>query len=275
MEYTVKQLKELTGTECYAMYEQLNDYILDSYNVNQQWEKGGKSGEICLRYGRGGKTLCTIYFRQGQIGIMVIFGKEERKKFEETESRFSEKVRDIYYHTHTYHDGKWMMFDVSNTDLYGDIKMLLEIKKSPNRQFTMCGYCCDMCKAFIGNIRKKDERGILAGYWKRYYDLDIPVENMNCDGCRCKKEEAHRVDGACPVRACVLSRKLNDCSECENYPCETFLTRKGLSHAEADEREELDVLSYYEYLGAYDNQSRLERRLKRTDDSMEDAKDGR
>lgn len=36
MEYTVKQLKELTGTECYAMYEQLNDYILDSYNINQQ-----------------------------------------------------------------------------------------------------------------------------------------------------------------------------------------------------------------------------------------------
>ena len=175
MGYTVKQLKELTGTECYAMYEQLNHYIMDSYNVNQQWEKEKKDGEICLRYRRGGKTLCTVYFRRGQIGIMVIFGKEERKKFEESESRFSEKVRDIYYRAQTYHD-------------------------------------------------------------------------------------------ACPGRACVLSRKLNDCAECENYPCETFLSRKGLSHAEADEMEELDVLSYHEYLAAFDNRSRLERRLKRNDD---------
>ena len=266
MGYTVKQLKELTGTECYAMYEQLNHYIMDSYNVNQQWEKEKKDGEICLRYRRSGKTLCTVYFRRGQIGIMVIFGKEERKKFEESESRFSEKVRDIYYRAQTYHDGKWMMFDVSNSELYDDIKMLLEIKKSPDRKLTMCGYCCDMCQAFVRNIRKKDEREQLAGYWKRYYDLDIPVENMNCDGCRCKKAEARRIDDACPVRACVLSRKLNACAECENYPCETFLSRKGLSHAEADEMEELDVLSYHEYLAAFDNRSRLERRLKRNDD---------
>jgi hypothetical protein len=39
-----------------------------------------------------------------------------------------------------------------------------------------------------------------------------------------------------------------------------------LSHAEADEMEELDVLSYHEYLAAFDNRSRLERRLKRNDD---------
>lgn len=263
MEYTIKQLKELTGAECYAVYERLNQYILDSYNVNQQWEKGGKDWEICLRYGRSGKTLCTVYFRRDQIGIMVIFGKEERRKFEETDGRFSEKVRNIYYGSKTYHDGKWMMFDVKNAELFDEIKMLLEIKKAPNRKLTMCGYCCDMCKAFVGNIRKKDEREILSGYWKRYYDLDIPVENMNCDGCLCKRADARRVDDACPVRACVQERKLSDCSECESYPCKTFLTRKGLSHAEANEIEELDIPGYYEYLGAYDNHSRLERRLKK------------
>ena len=264
MEYTKKQLKELTGAEYYGMYERLNEYILDSYNVNQQWDKGGKDWEICLRYGRSGKTLCTVYFRRGRIGVMVIFGKEERKKFEETESRFSETIRNIYYGAKTYHDGKWMMFDVNNAELLDEIKMLLEIKKSPNRILTMCGYCCDMCKAFVGNTRKKDEREILAGYWKRYYGLNIPVENMNCDGCRCKKADAHRVDDACPVRACVQDRKLTDCSECTDYPCEIFLSRKGLSHAEADGIEELDIPSYYEYLGAYDNQSRLDR-LKEID----------
>lgn len=260
MEYTVKQLQNLTGAECYAVYELFNNYILDHYNVDQLWDKGGKYGEVCLRYGRGGKTLCTIYFRQKQLGIWVVLGKEERIKFEEAESRFSEKTRDIYWRTKTYHDGKWLMFDVDNAELFDDIKALLEIKKSPNRNLTMCGYCCDMCKAFVGNIKKKDEREILTGYWNRYYGLNIPVENMNCDGCRCKRSNAHRVDDACPVRACVQSKKLNDCSECENYPCEIWNSRKGLSHAEANTVSELDILSYYEYLGAYDNRSRLERK---------------
>lgn len=263
MEYTIERLKELAGAERYAMYERLNQYILKSYNVNQQWGEGGKDWEICLRYVRSKKTLCTIYFRREQMGILLIFGKEEQRKFEGAEENFSETVRNIYHGSKAYHDGKWMMFDGNNAELYDEIKKMLEIKKSPNRTLTMCGYCCDMCKAFVGNIRKKDEREILSGYWKRYYGLNIPVGNMNCDGCRCKKADAHRVDDACPVRACVQGRNLTDCSECENYPCETFLTRKGLSHAEANEIEELDIPGYYEYLGAYDNQSRLEHRLQR------------
>ena len=35
----------------------------------------------------------------------------------------------------------------------------------------MCSYCCDMCKTFAGNIKKKDERNILSDYWNKYYDL--------------------------------------------------------------------------------------------------------
>ena len=37
----------------------------------------------------------------------------------------------------------------------------------------MCGYCCDMCKAFAGNIKKKDERNVLSDYWNKYYDMLI------------------------------------------------------------------------------------------------------
>lgn len=143
------------------------------------------------------------------------------------EENFSEHVRDKYECTKTYHDGKWLMFDVDDTSLFHDIRMLLEIKKSPNRKLTMCGYCCDMCKAFVGNIKKKDERNILSDYWKKYYDLSIPAENIKCDGCRCKKPDAHRI---------------------------------VLSHNEANEINELDILNYYEYLGAFDNKSRLDRK---------------
>lgn len=133
MGWTVKQIQNLLGTECYAMYEQLNNYILDNYNVNQVWGDGGKYGDICLRYSRSGKTLCTVYFRQRQLSILVILGQDEREKFEEIKENFSVQVQDQYERIEIYHDGKWLMFDVEDIHLFSDIRMLLEIKKTPNQ----------------------------------------------------------------------------------------------------------------------------------------------
>ncbi len=259
MAYTADFLLGLLGADCYKMYERVNNFIMDGYNVNQMWDKGGKYGDICLRYSRSGKTLCTLYFRREQLGIWIILGKEERGKFEEKRNQFSHGLQEIYDMTEVYHDGKWLMFDVEDDYLYNEITSLLMVKKAPNRKFTMCGYCCDMCKAYAANIKKSDERQSLSEYWNKYYNLDISPENISCDGCRCMKADARRIDNACPVRDCVLHKKLNDCSECAKYPCDIFLSRKGLSYEEAYEIEKLDLSSYYDFLGAFDNKSRLDR----------------
>lgn len=263
MGYTKKQLEELIGTEFYRMYWQFNDYVLDHYNVSQIWDKGGRDWESCVRYSRSGKTLCTAFFRKEKVGVLIIFGKKERERFEETADRFCAAVRENYDSAETYHDGKWMMFDLDAPGMLSELELLLAVKKAPNRKSAMCGYCCDMCKAFAGNVKKNDQRAILSEYWKKYYGLDIPAEKMQCDGCRCKKDDARRIDGACPVRACAMGRKFHDCSECAEYPCENFLSRKGLSLEEADAACGLDLWDYYEYLSAFDNKSRLDRRKRK------------
>lgn len=260
MKYTAEDLRKLLEADAYKMYEQVNDFIMDNYNVNQLWDAGGKYGDICLRYSRNGKTLCTLYFRQKQLGIWIIFGKGERSKFEDMRNQFSPELQEKYDSTEVYHDGKWLMFNVVDNSLIDEIVLLLAIKKSPNRKLTMCGYCCDMCKAFLSNIKKKDERNVLSEYWKNYYDLNISPENISCEGCGCMKGNAHRIDGDCPVRSCVLDKKINDCSECEKYPCDVFFSREGLNYGEAYEIKKLDVASYYEFLGAFDNKSRLDRK---------------
>ena len=262
MGYTKKQLEELIGTAGYQLYRKLNDDILDRYQVSQMWDKGGKDWESCLRYSRGGKTLCTVYFREGQAGVLIIFGKKERERFEESADRFSAAVREKYYASRTYHDGKWMLFDLETPDMLMDMVMLLAVKKAPDKKLAMCGYCCDMCKVFARNVKKKDQRASLSAYWERYYGLLIPAEKMQCDGCRCKKSGARRIDDSCPVRACVMGKKLEGCWACTSYPCEVFRSRKGLSPGEADAVSELDIAEYYEYLGAFDNKSRLDRREK-------------
>ncbi len=252
-------LLELLSEKVYSVYEQINTFILDNYNVDLLWDKGGKYGELCLRYSRSSKTLCTLYFRKEQLGIWFIFGKEEREKFEREHENFSQSVIDKYNQTAIFHDGKWLMFDVEDNDLLDDFVKLLKIKKKPNRQFTMCGYCCDMCKAYKANIKKKDQREELSRAWNTYYKLDIASTSIQCDGCRCMKADAHRIDNDCPVRACVLQRKINHCSDCDEYPCTLFFTRKGLSYEEANQIKEIDITDYTNYLMAFDNKSRLDR----------------
>ena len=125
---------------------------------------------------------------------------------------------------------------------------------------TRCGYCCNLCKAFAPNIKDNDQRQELSKVWKEYYDLDIPTDDIYCDGCRCEKQTSKLIDTSCPVRKCVIDEKLNHCGDCSKYPCSTFNERKGLSASEAEEKlgENYDASKYNEYLLAYDNKSRID-----------------
>lgn len=51
-------------------------------------------------------------------------------------------------------------------------------------ELTMCGYRCDLCKAFSGNIKKKDERKELSAMRLKYYALNIPPVDILLRGAR-------------------------------------------------------------------------------------------
>ncbi len=65
---------------------------------------------------------------------MVILGKRERDKFEMQRKLFSKEVQTLYDEATTYHDGKWIMFELRDTGLFSDIERLLQIKRRPNRK---------------------------------------------------------------------------------------------------------------------------------------------
>jgi len=49
-------------------------------------------------------------------------------------SEFSKYVCDYYDNSKTYHDGKWMMFEPTDTSLFDDFIRLLKIKRKPNKK---------------------------------------------------------------------------------------------------------------------------------------------
>lgn len=131
MEYTKEEISSLLGSDCEKMYSRLHDYLMENYSFEPVWAKGGKYGKACVRYRRGGKTLCTLYLRERQLGVWIILGGNERAKFEENAALFSEEIREKYRTTETYHDGKWLFFDVEDDSLFDQLVLLLSIKKKP------------------------------------------------------------------------------------------------------------------------------------------------
>lgn len=117
-----------------AAWEELTGWIESNYNMDILWGKGGKAGLYEKKYRCGGKALCYFYPRRGNFGFMVIFGKSEREKFEQSISDFSKPLVDIYEKSTTYHDGKWVMLEITDSSLLDDAKKMLLIKRKPNKK---------------------------------------------------------------------------------------------------------------------------------------------
>ena len=129
-----EQLTMLLGKPLYEIWNQLCTLIDEKYEMERLWGTGGKAWTYEYKYRRGGKTLCALDARENCVGFMVIFGKDERQKFEQDREDYAEEIQRVYDEAQTYHDGKWMMFEPVDTSLFDDLIRLLGIKRKPNRK---------------------------------------------------------------------------------------------------------------------------------------------
>ena len=132
-----QELKNLLGESLFEVWTKLCAAIDTQYDMDRLWDNGGKAWTYEYKYRRGGKTLCALYARENCIGFMIIFGKNEREKFEASRERYSEQIQTIYDAAKTYHDGKWVMFQPVDTVLFDDFVRLLGIKRKPNKKLDL------------------------------------------------------------------------------------------------------------------------------------------
>lgn len=128
------EMTALLGQSLYDVWNKLCALIDGKYEMECLWNKGGKAWIYEYKYRRGGKTLCALYARENCAGFMIIFGKDERTKFEAERNNYSKQVQEIYDKAKTYHDGKWVMFEPIDASMFQDFIKLLSIKRKPNRK---------------------------------------------------------------------------------------------------------------------------------------------
>ncbi len=128
------ELERLIGTLKTTVFYEMIEKINSLYEMDQTWNNGGKRWDYEYKFRRGGKTLCAFYFKENVLGLMIIFGATERTKLEEIRENLTDETLREYDESKTFHDGKWVMFDVNDISQFNDFEKLLLIKRKPNKR---------------------------------------------------------------------------------------------------------------------------------------------
>ncbi|MFH0962058.1 MAG: DUF3795 domain-containing protein [archaeon] len=88
---------------------------------------------------------------------------------------------------------------------------------------SFCGLDCSKCPAHLamktGELKYKKEA---FEKWGRKY-AGLRIEEIGCVGC-VSSGKLWPGCSSCPVRACGMERRRENCGSCEEYPCEKLET---------------------------------------------------
>ena len=130
-------IKSLIGENKYKIFIDIKKYIDENYDMEVLYNEctiKTKKWKYEIEYRKSGKTMCGFYFCEDILDLMIIFGGEERNKLENIRTSLSEETLKYYDEAKTYHDGKWVMFEIDNISILEDIKKILLIKRKPNKK---------------------------------------------------------------------------------------------------------------------------------------------
>ncbi len=106
--------------------------IMTAYQCKEQIEFSMCSMERGwnVKFKKAGKSLCTIYPREGYITVLVVVGKKEKEAVEEMLPGCTEQLREIYHQTREWNSQRWLMIDMEDKDkLYQEVLRLIRIRR--------------------------------------------------------------------------------------------------------------------------------------------------
>lgn len=126
---TLEQVGEYVGNPVFA---QFCEQIRKKYQCTEKIEFSSCSMEPGwnIKYKKAGKTLCTLYPREGYFTVMVVVGKKEKDAVEAMLPDCTPQLQEIYHQTREGNGQRWLMIDLEDQDgVYDDIIRLTEIRR--------------------------------------------------------------------------------------------------------------------------------------------------
>lgn len=87
-----------------------------------------------------------------------------------------------------------------------------------NNLIAYCGLDCSKCDAYLATINNDDElRMKTATLWSKLNNVDIKPTDINCEGCKIDGKKTLFCDKLCPIRQCILKKKIDSCALCNEF----------------------------------------------------------
>ena len=125
----VDELGELIGSEAFVA---LHGCMTSDYRALIRIEYSGDSNLSGwnIKYRKAGRTLCTVYPRDGHFYLLLVVGRREKPRVEELLPSLSEDFRAVYRDTREGMGQRWLLFDVAGqTALLDDILKVVRIRR--------------------------------------------------------------------------------------------------------------------------------------------------
>ena len=107
--------------------------IMEKYRCKEKIEYSGCSWETGwnVKFRKAGKTLCTIYPREGYFTVMIVVGTKEKASVEAILPECTAELNQIYNRTEEGNGQRWLMIDLEDQDgLFHDVLRLIRIRRN-------------------------------------------------------------------------------------------------------------------------------------------------
>jgi hypothetical protein len=134
-------------------------------------------------------------------------------------------------------------------NIYGVLRM-----RCMKEILARCGYRCDLCPGYSGNIHGLEDKQRCSDGWFKYIGVRYNPDEIGCQGCLNEEEIA---DPDCPVRPCVKEKGFNTCGECQEFACENLKTRMNFFENRLGDLTKIPKKDYILFIEPYMSENRL------------------
>ena len=116
------------------LWDDLNNHLQQTYNVKPKLSYSNCSMDNGIwkgwnvKYKKSGKSLCTIYPKQGYFLLLLQVGLNEINEAELLMPLCTEYTQSLFNQAVSGHIGKFLAFDVKNEDTLNDVKNLVTLR---------------------------------------------------------------------------------------------------------------------------------------------------
>jgi len=134
---TEENINEFIDNE---LWQKLNDYLEENYKVLPKivysgcsMEKGFWKGWN-IKYKKSGKSLCTVYPKEGWFVALLPIGLKELDEAEILMPACSEYTQNLFKQAVLGYNGKSLAFEIRDESILEDIKSLMEIRAKKRKE---------------------------------------------------------------------------------------------------------------------------------------------